>query len=110
MTSSCPALQCSSGTRASEYTHTCSTPPKKRAQQANRGPSDADEGVWIWTTEDGAEMYFDKGEAVRFRVESEKWHDQAPQKPTSDRSAPAPPDQPPPYSIEVSEHRGSALR
>jgi len=38
--------------------------------------------IWIWTTEDGIEFFFDKDEAVRFRVEAEVWHDLTPQKPS----------------------------
>ncbi|KAF2397595.1 hypothetical protein EJ06DRAFT_498800 [Trichodelitschia bisporula] len=40
-----------------------------------------DEHVWIWTTEDGTEFFYDRNEPVRFRVEAEVWHDHTPQKP-----------------------------
>ncbi|KAF2465025.1 uncharacterized protein BDR25DRAFT_306883 [Lindgomyces ingoldianus] len=36
------------------------------------------EGVWVWKTEDGTELFFDKGEPALFRVESEQWEDQKP--------------------------------
>lgn len=46
-------------------------------------PSEIRDGelVWIWTTEEGAECFFDKNEPVRLRVEREIWHDLTPQKP-----------------------------
>lgn len=37
--------------------------------------------VWIWTTEDGHECFYDVNEPVRLRVEREIWHDLTPQKP-----------------------------
>ncbi|QDS68203.1 hypothetical protein FKW77_010554 [Venturia effusa] len=37
--------------------------------------------VWIWTTEDGNECFYDVNEPVRLRVEREIWHDLTPQKP-----------------------------
>ncbi|TID17126.1 gb [Venturia nashicola] len=37
--------------------------------------------VWIWTTEDGIECFYDVNEPVRLRVEREIWHDLTPQKP-----------------------------
>jgi hypothetical protein len=40
--------------------------------------------VWIWTTHDGNEFFYDKMEPVRFRVEAEVWHDHTPQKPSID--------------------------
>jgi len=42
------------------------------------------EQVWIWTTEEGTEFFYDKNEPVRFRVEAEVWNDPNPQKPTFD--------------------------
>jgi len=42
--------------------------------------------VWIWTTEEGAECFYDKNEPVRLRVEREIWHDLTPQKPNFDTS------------------------
>lgn len=39
-----------------------------------------DEHVWIWTTDEGNEFFFDKNDPVRFRVEAEVWHDLTPQK------------------------------
>jgi DNA-directed RNA polymerase III subunit RPC8 len=37
--------------------------------------------VWIWTTEEGNECFYDKNEPVRLRIETEIWHDLTPQKP-----------------------------
>jgi DNA-directed RNA polymerase III subunit RPC8 len=42
--------------------------------------------VWIWTTEEGAECFYDKNEPVRLRVEREIWHDLTPQKPNFETS------------------------
>jgi len=42
--------------------------------------SNTAEDAWVWY-EDGNELFFDKGEVVRFRVEAEQWHDLSPQKP-----------------------------
>lgn len=60
--------------------------------------SDYTDQSWTWIN-DGITFYFDVGEIVRFRVETESWHDQIPNAP----------DQPellserkPPYSIIVS--------
>ncbi|KAG9237125.1 RNA polymerase III subunit Rpc25-domain-containing protein [Amylocarpus encephaloides] len=39
------------------------------------------EQVFTWTTEDTV-LYYDNHETVRFRVEEERWHDQAPTKAT----------------------------
>ncbi|KAF2009792.1 DNA-directed RNA polymerase III, partial [Aaosphaeria arxii CBS 175.79] len=39
---------------------------------------DRGEGVFIWKTEEGHELFFDKGEPVLFRVEQEEWIDQKP--------------------------------
>ncbi|ORY14511.1 DNA-directed RNA polymeras-like protein III 25 kDa polypeptide [Clohesyomyces aquaticus] len=36
------------------------------------------EGVWVWRTDDGTELFLDKGEPALFRVESEIWEDQQP--------------------------------
>jgi DNA-directed RNA polymerase III subunit RPC8 len=38
---------------------------------------DHGEQVFIWNS-DGTELFFDKGEQVLFRVESEEWFDQKP--------------------------------
>jgi len=40
--------------------------------------SDHTEQVWIWTTPDQVNLYYDPQEIVRFRIESEKWVDQSP--------------------------------
>lgn len=33
----------------------------------------------MWKTDDGVELFFDRHETVRFRVEAETWNDLAPQ-------------------------------
>jgi len=38
---------------------------------------DQNERTWIWKAE-GAELFFDRGEPVLFRVEQEEWYDQKP--------------------------------
>ncbi|KAF2754123.1 DNA-directed RNA polymerase III polypeptide [Pseudovirgaria hyperparasitica] len=61
---------------------------------------DAKELSWVWTPEGGdGELYFDLGEVIRFRVESEEWHDRSPQAPGSEDSGK---DDQPPYSLLVS--------
>lgn len=60
--------------------------------------SDYGEQVWIWVNEDGDNFYFDVGEIVRFRIESEEWHDHVPNVPDGDGAAP---DRRPPYSLVV---------
>lgn len=50
----------------------------------------ADEQTYAWRPSDVPEesvFYFDVGEIVRFRVESEEWHDRAPTGPTQSRKA-----------------------
>lgn len=64
-----------------------------------RGSDYADQ-VWIWRNDDGTDFYFDVGEVVRFRVESEEWNDQIPNAPDLDGSAPM--ERKPAYSIRVS--------
>ncbi|KAF1951936.1 DNA-directed RNA polymeras-like protein III 25 kDa polypeptide [Byssothecium circinans] len=39
---------------------------------------DRSENTWVWRHEGGAELFFDKGESVLFRVEREHWTDQKP--------------------------------
>ncbi|KAF2836406.1 DNA-directed rna polymerase III 25 kd polypeptide [Patellaria atrata CBS 101060] len=39
------------------------------------------EQVWVWTTDDGTELFFDNHEIVLLRIEDEQWHDQTPQQP-----------------------------
>ncbi|KAH7123945.1 DNA-directed RNA polymerase-like protein III 25 kDa polypeptide [Dendryphion nanum] len=39
---------------------------------------DRAEGVYIWKTDEGHELFFDKGEPVLFRVEAEEWIDTQP--------------------------------
>ncbi|KAJ5180429.1 DNA-directed rna polymerase III 25 kd polypeptide, partial [Penicillium capsulatum] len=57
------------------------------------------EQVWVWDTEDGSCLYYDVGEIIRFRVETEEWHDQIPNAPDTDELAI---DRKAPYSIIVS--------
>jgi RNA polymerase III subunit Rpc25 len=50
----------------------------------------ADEQTFAWHPPDAPEesvFYFDVGELVRFRVESEEWHDHAPTGPTQSEKA-----------------------
>ena len=42
--------------------------------------SDIKENVWVWHSE-GTELYMDKGEIIRFKVENEKFTDQTPVNP-----------------------------
>jgi len=42
--------------------------------------SDIKENVWVWHSE-GTELYMDKGEVIRFKVENEKFTDQTPVNP-----------------------------
>jgi DNA-directed RNA polymerase III subunit RPC8 len=52
--------------------------------------------------DDGSTFYFDVGEIVRFRVETEEWHDQIPNAPElADMPVQ---DRKPPYSIIVCEY------
>lgn len=62
--------------------------------------SDYADQVWIWENEDGSTFYFDVGEVVRFRVETEEWHDQIPNAPDLGDSTAN--ERKPPYSIIVS--------
>lgn len=39
---------------------------------------DQHERTWIWKADGGAELFFDQGEPVLFRVEQEEWFDQKP--------------------------------
>ena len=41
--------------------------------------SNSAEDAWVWKTDEGVELFFDRGETVRFRVEAETWNDLAPQ-------------------------------
>lgn len=49
-------------------------------QETDYKPSNATEDAWVWTTEEGVEMFFDRNETVRFRVEAEVWTDLSPEK------------------------------
>lgn len=60
--------------------------------------SDYADQVWVWENE-GSTFYFDIGEVVRFRVETEEWHDQIPNAP--DRGDGTVTEREPPYSIIV---------
>lgn len=57
------------------------------------------EHVWVWTTDQQDELFFDLEETVRFRVEAEVWTDQSPQAPTTDDT---PIERKSPYRIIVS--------
>lgn len=41
--------------------------------------SNSAEDAWVWKTDDGVELFFDRNETVRFRVEAETWNDLAPE-------------------------------
>jgi DNA-directed RNA polymerase subunit E'/Rpb7 len=70
-----------------------------KVKNTNVSCSDYAEQVWIWESEGGTEFFFDVGEVVRFRVESEEWHDQIPNAP--DVADETPQERRPPYSILV---------
>lgn len=57
----------------------------------------------MWTTEDGTELFFDRYEVVRFRVEGEQWEDLSPEKtaPPGEEEQEAQPRRTP-YAIQVS--------
>ncbi|KAL2444660.1 hypothetical protein ABEF94_016908 [Exophiala dermatitidis] len=59
------------------------------------------EQTWIWKTGD-ASLYFDPATVVNLRVESEKWHDQAPKGPQTEGEADKQTDRKVPYAIEAS--------
>ncbi len=59
-------------------------------QELTLSSSIADEQTYAWRPPDTAQestFYFDVGELVRFRVESEEWHDHAPTGPTQSKKA-----------------------
>ncbi|KAJ5577832.1 DNA-directed rna polymerase III 25 kd polypeptide [Penicillium hispanicum] len=60
--------------------------------------------VWTWANDDGTVMYFDVGEIVRFRVETEEWNDQIPNAPDLGDGAAL--ERRPPYSIIGSMQMG----
>lgn len=72
--------------------------------------SDKDEKVWIWTTEEGQALYFDKENRVRFRVEQELWTDLAPtdQPPKLTNSGDAAP--PGPRVTQISDEKGNVQK
>ena len=39
-----------------------------------------EEDAWVWRTDEGVELFFDRNETVRFRVEAETWIDLSPEK------------------------------
>jgi hypothetical protein len=82
---------------------------KLRVWRTNIQSSDVADQVWIWPNEDGATFYYDIGEIVRLRVETEEWHDQIPNGPDQ-AHAPALSERKPPYSIHVCECVSSPLR
>ncbi|KAJ6257713.1 DNA-directed RNA polymerase III subunit rpc8 [Drechslerella dactyloides] len=61
---------------------------------------DHSEQVWVWRTEDGDELFFDKNELVRFRVEEEEFTDNTPVDPAL-RDSLADADLKPPYKLIV---------
>lgn len=67
--------------------------------RTNIRTSDYTDQVWTWESEDGIPFFFDMGEIVRFRVETENWHDQIPNAPDQAEFSL---DRKPPYSIIVS--------
>ncbi|KAI9858532.1 MAG: DNA-directed RNA polymerase III subunit rpc25 [Vezdaea acicularis] len=64
----------------------------------------AQEAVWIWQNE-GVQLFFDKNETVRFRVENELWHDQVPL-PPSERAEQSAAERRSPYTLEASMGQG----
>src|SRR2546429_290018 len=68
--------------------------------------SDEGEQVYIWRNED-TELYFDKGDIVRFRVESEEWHDQSLLAPPAKGDTTSEIERKVPYSIVVSTRASS---
>ncbi|KAF3938452.1 hypothetical protein ABW19_dt0203321 [Dactylella cylindrospora] len=58
---------------------------------------DHNEQVWVWHTEDD-ELYFDKNELIRFRVEEEEFNDNTPVDPAL-RDSLADADMSPPYRL-----------
>ncbi|KAI9838681.1 MAG: hypothetical protein M1819_004995 [Sarea resinae] len=62
------------------------------------------EQVFIWRN-DGNELFFDKNETVRFRVEAETWNDQSPTAP-SERDTTSAIGRKSPYTIEASMSQG----
>jgi DNA-directed RNA polymerase III subunit RPC8 len=68
--------------------------------------SDEGEQVYIWRNED-TELYFDKGDIVRFRVESEEWHDQSLLAPPAKGDTTSEIEKKVPYSIVVSTRASS---
>ncbi|KAH8701114.1 putative DNA-directed RNA polymerase III subunit 22.9 kDa [Talaromyces proteolyticus] len=62
--------------------------------------NDIAEQHWIWES-DGTTFHYDTGEIVRFRVETEEWHDQIPTAPEKTNVTPVS-ERKPPYSIQAS--------
>lgn len=59
------------------------------------------EQVYIWRNE-GSELYFDKGDIVRFRIENEEWHDQSELAPPGKEDTTSEIERKVPYSIVAS--------
>lgn len=68
--------------------------------------SDYADQVWTWDN-DGTMFYLDVGEIVRFRVETEEWHDQIPNAP--DLGEEIATERKPAYSIFVRRFSGSII-
>lgn len=76
------------------------SPITSYSKQTNVFGSDLGENLWLWETGAPSPYYYDIGEIVRFRVESEEWHDQRPTGPDRAEAQTAAENQPP-YSIRV---------
>lgn len=63
--------------------------------------SEESEQVYIWRNDD-SDLYFDKGDIVRFRVEGEEWHDQSVLAPPAKGDTTSEMERKVPYSIVVS--------
>lgn len=61
--------------------------------------SDAEDQVWVWRHETG-DLFYDRNEWVRIRIEAEQWHDLAPVGPST--REPAKKEERSPYTITVS--------
>ena len=62
----------------------------------------ATEEAWVWTTDEGHELFFDRNETVRFRVEAETWTDLSPEKQTPPGEEAEEEARPSPYQITAS--------
>jgi DNA-directed RNA polymerase III subunit RPC8 len=73
-------------------------------EDSNLLGSSPTEALWIWET-DGQELYFDKNEAVRIRVEAEMFNDLVPLAP-NERQEQGVMDRKSPYEIQASMIQG----